>query len=105
MGVATSFYTGRGLIQATLAAMLFLETVGLKNNVPFSALDEEKVFARMKEHCIANGYYNPNSPPDLVLLKERREKVRKILLEDSNQLYQLLAYADRENYETIVNTK
>jgi hypothetical protein len=109
LGAIAIFHTGRGVIQATLASMLHLELVGLKGDVPIAALDyltfqqwEKKVFQRIKEHCIANGYFNSNSPPDLALLKERRKKVGKILLGD--QLYELLIYADSEEYKVITST-
>nr|CAG8435688.1 12343_t:CDS:2 [Entrophospora candida] len=42
----------------------------------------QQVFQRLKEHCIANGYYDPNSPPDLALLKQRMEKALKKIIGD-----------------------
>ncbi|MCE8168393.1 MAG: hypothetical protein I3275_07320, partial [Candidatus Moeniiplasma glomeromycotorum] len=52
--------------------------------------------------CIANGYYKPNSPPDLALLKERRNKVNK-LFSNKEERAKLLAYADSEDYEIVSN--
>nr|CAG8644741.1 15613_t:CDS:2 [Entrophospora candida] len=36
--------------------------------VSVGAISTEEIMNRVKEHCIANGYYNPNSPPDLASL-------------------------------------
>ena len=57
---------------------------------------------RIKEHCIANGYYDPNSEPDFTQLKERLIKVNQILSDDK-ELSKYLIYADSENNKFLVN--
>ena len=104
------FYTEKGVLAAITSGLGMLIGVGLKDDIPLSAFNGEtfsawgkKIATRLKEHCIANGHYNPNSPPELASLKEKRKKVNQVL-KDKNQFYSLLAYANQEEYQYITST-
>ncbi|MCE8158897.1 MAG: hypothetical protein I3270_00190 [Candidatus Moeniiplasma glomeromycotorum] len=62
----------------------------------------EKVGQRIKEHCIAEGYYKPDQSPDLTALKERTNVMLDKLM-DIKYLNRLLNYANPEEYKSITN--
>ncbi|CAG8456031.1 26244_t:CDS:2 [Gigaspora margarita] len=109
VGALTTHYTKRGVIAAILAGLVGFEAIDLQDNSATALLNgltygewKKKLTQRIREHCIANGYYNPNSPPDLTLLKTRKKKVKEAL-EDTNRRYKLLVYADSEDYQIITS--
>jgi hypothetical protein len=102
-----NFFVKQGVLEAILLSVVNLDAARLNSKIPLSALGDltcaewgEKVGKRMKEHCIANGYYDPSVPPDLALLKERRNKVSKIL-RNEEEINKLLVFADSEDRKVI----
>ncbi|WNE41238.1 MAG: Putative cysteine ligase BshC [Mycoplasmataceae bacterium] len=103
------FYVRKGNILSIISSLVGLELIGLKKDNKLSALGDltfnewsSKIGQRLEEHCAANGYYKPNSISNLTSLKERFKKVKEIL-KNKVQLCQLLNYADKEDYDAIVD--
>jgi hypothetical protein len=84
-----------------------LSEVEIENNEVF--LDgltaeqwKEKYKQRLKEHCIAGSYYNPNKPVDLSQLTERWKKFLD-LIEDKEQRSKVATFMDEEDYSIVIN--
>ena len=58
---------------------------------------------RLKEHCIANGYYSPNKPVDLSQLEERWKKFIDVL-ESKEEKVKISPFMSDDDYMLINKT-
>lgn len=100
-----NFYTGKGELNAISGMLVVLKIMGARPDFPLSDGSTLQEFSamvkqRLKEHCIANGRYNPNSPPDFNSLKIRVKKVKE-KIKDPDFSYRLFNYANSEEFEEL----